>query len=201
MDVPPTRRTDFSLYSPENNCHTWKRVRDGDFVWREFGFLNNECGINVSNNVTPFLHQLHLKCVTILTRIDRRIIPSIMLTASFMKMSDDAPFHLGSLSGKICPMSGNPRAPSTASTTQCNSTSPIVSHPSHICAVHTLHTIRMRLTSFGVWNIDATDDEGIAFCQTMQIESMSNLTFRMLFVEKKSEISHSVWQIGCKELP
>ena len=136
MDVPPTRCTDFSLYSPDNNNRrTEKRVRNDDFVWREFGFLSDQCGIDISNNITPFLHQSHLKCVTILRQIDRKRRQSIGLTASFMKMSDDAPFHLGSLSGKICPMSGNPRAPSTASTTQCNSTSPIIPHPAHSYAV------------------------------------------------------------------
>lgn len=41
-----------------------------------------------------------------------------------MKTDDGAPFHFGSLSGNICPISGSPNAPNIASTTQCNSTSP-----------------------------------------------------------------------------
>ena len=40
------------------------------------------------------------------------------LTASLMKTEDGAPFHLGSLSGKIWPISGRPKAPKIASTTQ-----------------------------------------------------------------------------------
>mmetsp|Transcript_1313 Transcript_1313/g.4556 ORF Transcript_1313/g.4556 Transcript_1313/m.4556 type:complete len:201 (+) Transcript_1313:1115-1717(+) len=50
--------------------------------------------------------------------------------ASFMKMSLEAPFHLGSLSGNSCPMSSKHNAPSTASVTQCNKTSP------SLCATH-----------------------------------------------------------------
>lgn len=46
------------------------------------------------------------------------------LTASLMNTDDAAPFHLGSLSGKICPISGSPNAPNIASTTQCSNTSP-----------------------------------------------------------------------------
>lgn len=41
-----------------------------------------------------------------------------------MKTDDGAPFHLGSESGKICPISGSPKAPKIASTTQCSRTSP-----------------------------------------------------------------------------
>jgi hypothetical protein len=41
-----------------------------------------------------------------------------------MKTEDGAPFHLGSLSGNICPISGSPKAPKIASTTQCSNTSP-----------------------------------------------------------------------------
>ena len=41
-----------------------------------------------------------------------------------MKTDDAAPFHLGSESGKICPISGSPKAPKIASTTQCSRTSP-----------------------------------------------------------------------------
>jgi hypothetical protein len=40
------------------------------------------------------------------------------LTASLIKTDEGAPFHLGSESGNICPISGSPRAPNTASTTQ-----------------------------------------------------------------------------------
>lgn len=40
------------------------------------------------------------------------------LTASLIKTDDGAPFHLGSLSGKIWPISGRPKAPKIASTTQ-----------------------------------------------------------------------------------
>jgi hypothetical protein len=46
------------------------------------------------------------------------------LTASLMKTEDGAPFHLGSLSGNICPITGSPKAPKIASTTQCSNTSP-----------------------------------------------------------------------------
>ena len=41
-----------------------------------------------------------------------------------MKTDDGAPFHLGSESGKICPISGSPKAPNIASTTQWSKTSP-----------------------------------------------------------------------------
>lgn len=47
-----------------------------------------------------------------------------ILTASTTKTEETAPFHLGSLSGKSWPMSGRPKAPKMASTTQCSSTSP-----------------------------------------------------------------------------
>lgn len=41
-----------------------------------------------------------------------------------MKREDAAPFHLGSESGNICPISGSPKAPKIASTTQWSNTSP-----------------------------------------------------------------------------
>jgi hypothetical protein len=54
------------------------------------------------------------------------------LTASLTNTEEAAPFHLGSLSGKSCPMSGRLSAPRMASTIQCISTSPAqhqLSHP------------------------------------------------------------------------
>ncbi len=56
---------------------------------------------------------------------------SALRTASRMNTSDDAPFHLGSLSGKIWPISGRHSAPSSASTMQCSSTSPARMHASN----------------------------------------------------------------------
>lgn len=46
------------------------------------------------------------------------------LTASPRKMSERAPFHLGSVSGNNWPMSGRHRAPRTASVMVWSSTSP-----------------------------------------------------------------------------
>lgn len=50
------------------------------------------------------------------------------LTASLTKTEEAAPFHLGSESGKIWPMSGRPNAPKIASTTQWSNTSPTQHH-------------------------------------------------------------------------
>lgn len=46
------------------------------------------------------------------------------LTASLMKVSELAPFHWGSVSGKSCPMSGRHSAPRMASVKACSATSP-----------------------------------------------------------------------------
>ena len=130
-----------------------------------------------------------------------------------MKTEEGAPFHFGSLSGKICPISGSPKAPKIASTTQWSSTSPtpkwtkytrIIQYPLQNSSksppkkkrknwkTWLIFTIRMSLTTSIMRNIDAPNNQRVPMLKPMEIEPVTN--------PERQRLGASGWWRGLRRL-